>query len=198
MNFLRKLEPTTAAVLIAGILAITLIAIFGGEKLQIAVAGVLVALATAFGRSLLKPSAPTDDEGSNGPIATILVVLAAAVCLTAVEACATTLTPAQQTDVREGVAVVDAGCKAVSAVTNDGTSNSICATATEIGDIVSAVSQMQDSAVDAGWPHRGTVHCASIPDSHICATQLELALAIDGVRAKREKQRASVGDGGAL
>lgn len=199
MNLLRKLEPTTAAVLIAGILAITLIAIFGGEKLQIALAGVLVALATAFGRSLLKPSVtpPADDEGSNGPRSALIVVLAAAACLAAVQACAT-LTPAEQKDVREGVAVVDAGCKLVTAVDTEGTSSSLCATATEIGDMVSAISQMQESAVDAGWPHRGTVRCASIPDSTICATQLELALAMDGVRARRDKRRASASDGGAL
>lgn len=62
----KRIEPSTAAIVVALILAIALVAVFGDAKLQVAIAGGIAVVAAAFARSLLKAK-PDDDDSTPPP-----------------------------------------------------------------------------------------------------------------------------------
>jgi hypothetical protein len=58
----KRIEPTTAAILIAAILAIALVAVFGDAKIQVAIAGAIAVTAAAFARNLIKAKDAEDED----------------------------------------------------------------------------------------------------------------------------------------
>lgn len=78
-KMLTNIQPTTAAVVVAGLLAISAVAILGGEKLQVAIAGGITTLAAALARSLVKHEDQGDDDDDQGlpPSASLMILLMA-------------------------------------------------------------------------------------------------------------------------